>query len=612
MTAVPFALFVSAAIALWLVALIQRRPSAPGGTPFVWLMAAVALWCVTSAFHALTPALAGKIWWAKVQYLGIAAVPPLWFTFLAEYVGTPWASDRRLRILLVASATATIALAFTNEWHGLIWSSVQLSPAGLAIYHHGAWFWLAAAYHYALLFTGTFVLMRAVRRSPAAFRGQLLALAAASVIPWAFNIMYLAGVVSPPGFDTTPLSFAFSGVLFTWALYRTYLFDLIPIARDTLVDSLSDAVVVVDPACRVLDMNAAARNLSDSPQDGLGKLAADVLPFLKGCELTLTSKPASIVVASSGPDPAYYDVRTMPVRAKNRSIAAWVVLVRDVSEQRRAQGEHDALEARVQEQQKRESLSVLAGGLAHDFNNLLAGIVGNADLLALQIPPSSEMGSNIGSIILGAQRAASLVSKMLAYAGERHGSMSRIDLDVLTSELLDLLRASAARHCVLQYHGQPASFVGDPTQIHQVVMNLIINAAEAVDEGTGTVTVATGVEQLSAWKLADMQFGGDAEPGTYAFLDVRDNGPGMDAETLRRIFNPFFTTKHAGHGLGLAAVQGIVRGHRGALYVDSSPGRGSRFRVWFPAADQASAIRGAGSGHAAPADSPPLVDQHSS
>jgi signal transduction histidine kinase len=115
-------------------------------------------------------------------------------------------------------------------------------------------------------------------------------------------------------------------------------------------------------------------------------------------------------------------------------------------------------------------------------------------------------------------------------------------------------------------------------------MNLIINAAEAVDENTGAVTVTTGVERLSTWTLAEMTFGSDIEPGTYAFLDVRDNGPGMDAETSEKIFNPFFTTKPTGHGLGLAAVQGIVRGHHGALRVDSAPGTGSRFRVWFPSA----------------------------
>ena len=134
------------------------------------------------------------------------------------------------------------------------------------------------------------------------------------------------------------------------------------------------------------------------------------------------------------------------------------------------------------------------------------------------------------------------------------------------------------------YDGQPSPVVADATQIRQVAMNLIINAAEAVEEGTGTVSISTGVERLSGWQLADMKFGSDAAPGDYAFLQVRDNGTGMDERTMHRIFNPFFTTKPTGHGLGLAAVQGIVRGHRGAMRVDSSPGFGARFCVWFPLA----------------------------
>ena len=586
-TAVPLLLFVSATLALWLGALVLRRPSAPGGPAFVWLMAAVALWCVTSAFHGLTPALEGKILWAKVQYFGIATVPPLWFAFLSDYVGARWSADRRVRIALGASATATIALALTNEAHHLIWTSVEIAPDGAAAYEHGTWFWIAAVFNYLLLLAGTYVLVRAMRRSPAAFKGQFSTLIAASVVPWACNAVYLFQPQLSGGFDATPLSFACSGLLFTWALYRTYLFDLIPVAHDMLVDSLSDAVIVVDPAGRVLDMNAAARDLGRPGVKGIGRTAMEVFPFLANCELTLSLTPSSTLVVTSDPDSVHYDVRTMPVLARGGSNAAWVVLLRDVTAQMRAQAERDALESRVQEQQKRESLSVLAGGLAHDFNNLLAGIVGNADLLAMQVPPSSGMGSHIGAIILGAQRAADLVAKMLAYAGERHGSMETIDLDALILEMLDLLRASAARHCTLQYHGEPAVIVGDATQIRQVAMNLIINAAEAVDEHTGTVVVSTGIERVSAWKLADMTFGGDAEPGTYAFLEVRDNGPGMDAETLSRIFNPFFTTKQSGHGLGLAAVQGIVRGHRGALHVDSTPGRGARFCVWFPVAQQA-------------------------
>jgi signal transduction histidine kinase len=192
--------------------------------------------------------------------------------------------------------------------------------------------------------------------------------------------------------------------------------------------------------------------------------------------------------------------------------------------------------------------------------------------------------------MLGAQRAADLVAKMLAYAGERHGSTGRVDLDQLVSEMLDLLRASAGRHCTIEYQGQPAAIDADPTQIRQVAMNLIINAAEAVDEEIGVVGVSVGTTMLSARQLAEMQCGQDAAPGPYAYLEVRDNGQGMDIATTARIFQPFFTTKAEGHGLGLAAVQGIVLGHRGALRVESRPGQGSRFCVWFPHAEAASNV----------------------
>ena len=197
------------------------------------------------------------------------------------------------------------------------------------------------------------------------------------------------------------------------------------------------------------------------------------------------------------------------------------VVGRDVTERR-------SLEDQLRQSQKMEAVGQLTGGLAHDFNNLLAGVIGNADLLALQLPPSSEMASNIGAIILGAQRAADLVSKMLAYAGERHGSIGLIDLDVLVRELLDLLRASAARHCTLKYIGQPVTIVGDPTQIRQVVMNLIINAAEAVDEGTGVVTV-TWTTPVPAGATAVRRHGveGDGQQGMVVEETITNANDGL-------------------------------------------------------------------------------------
>jgi two-component system, cell cycle sensor histidine kinase and response regulator CckA len=197
----------------------------------------------------------------------------------------------------------------------------------------------------------------------------------------------------------------------------------------------------------------------------------------------------------------------------------------------------------------------------------------------------------VGAIILGAQRAADLVSKMLAYAGERKGASETVDLDALIREMLDLLEATVTRHCTLRYDGAPVQIFADPVQIRQVVMNLIINAAEAVDETGGTITVCVGVEHLSARQLAGTHLGDEAAPGAYAFLDVADNGAGMDDATVRRIFTPFYTTKPTGHGLGLAAVQGIVRGHRGALRVETQPGAGTQFRVWFPLVEQGQPAR---------------------
>jgi signal transduction histidine kinase len=227
---------------------------------------------------------------------------------------------------------------------------------------------------------------------------------------------------------------------------------------------------------------------------------------------------------------------------------------------------------------------VLAGGVAHDFNNLLTGILGNADLIAIQSPPDSDERRAAEAIVIGAQRAADLVSKMLAYSGGGHVVAEQVNLELLVREMVDLLGASVARECALNYHSTGAlpMIETDPTHIRQVVMNLIINAAEAVDDQHGVINVETGRETLDKPMLRQMTFGADVPPGDYVYIDVVDNGSGMSEETLARMCEPFFSTKDQGRGLGMAAVRGIVRSHRAALRVTSKEGQGTRFRVWFP------------------------------
>ena len=611
---IALTLIASAGIALWSAVRVRGRPVV-GSRVFIALVMAVAFWCLTSAFHALAGSLETKIVWAQVQYVGIALVPPLWLLFTASYAGVQWfalpgageagyadPAKARHYARLAALWTIpgiTVAVAATSGWHQALWTSVRLSPEGMAVYAHGWWFVVVVAYSYAVLLAGTLLIGRTLGTSQAPVRGQSWMLIAASVIPWSGNMLYLAGWRPVGGIDVTPLGFAVSTVLFAWSLYRRHLFALVPVARDLVIDSLADAMVVVDASRQVLDMNATAAALArEKGRAGttkgmwIGQPVDRVFPMLRGVPLAPGSRLLTSKWLKTAGAPATFELRVLPVAAEAAAFDAWVLLLRDITEARLAEESRDALQERMQEQQRRESLSILAAGLAHDFNNLLAGIVGNADLLAMQVPASSSMGSSVGAILLGAQRAADLVSKMLAYAGERHGSMARIDLSELTRELLELLRASAARDCTIHYQGGPALIDADPTQIRQIAMNLIINAAEALDQRPGTVTVATGTEFLDARRFSEMRFGKDAAPGEYAFLDVRDDGPGMPPDVLQRIFQPFFSTKHEGHGLGLAAVQGIVLGHRGALAVESYPGWGSRFCVWLPvAARQESGVR---------------------
>jgi signal transduction histidine kinase len=245
------------------------------------------------------------------------------------------------------------------------------------------------------------------------------------------------------------------------------------------------------------------------------------------------------------------------------------------------------LEAKLVAAQKLESLGVLAGGIAHDFNNLLVGILGNAGLAKLELPPNATVLGSIEGIETAALRASELTRQLLAYAGKARFVISTIALDELVKEMGHLLNAVIGKGVVLRYqfgHGVPP-VRGDATQLRQVVMNLITNASDAIGDRSGIITVATSLVNADRAYLDSATFDEALTPGDYVCLQVSDTGVGMTAETQSRIFEPFFTTKFTGRGLGLAAVQGILRAHRGALKVYSEQGRGTTFRILLPAGE---------------------------
>ena len=256
----------------------------------------------------------------------------------------------------------------------------------------------------------------------------------------------------------------------------------------------------------------------------------------------------------------------------------FVGVVADVTERRRMQ-------ERLRERARLESVGLLAGGVAHDFNNLLTGILGNSSLALDTMDRSDPARPMIEAAVAATERAAALTRQMLAYSGRGRFVITHIDLSQLVRELATLLRTSVDRSIDLrlELESNLPLIEADSVQIQQLVMNLIINAAEAMHERSGEIVTRTLSCRLDESHAASRNPLFEISPGDYVCLEVADQGVGMDEATMARIFDPFFSTKFTGRGLGLSATLGIVRGHKGSLTVESEPGQGTTFRIYLPA-----------------------------
>jgi PAS domain S-box-containing protein len=350
-----------------------------------------------------------------------------------------------------------------------------------------------------------------------------------------------------------------------------------------------DAYLLTDLAGIVREANwSAARLLNVQPRFMAGKAIVSLVAPEDRARIR-----AELGRWQSEPTPKSLEVRLQPRRGEpfDAAITLSVArggsrdtaigfrwLVRDISAQRQlteelrmreeaARREAAASEAGARHVQKLESIGVLAGGIAHDFNNLLHVVLGNADLARLQLDPAAPAREYLDEVIRATQRAGELTQQLLAYSGRGAIEIRHLNLSDEVREMATLLRTAISKQATLVWELTPGlpAVTADPTQVRQVVMNLITNASDALGDSAGTITLRTGLD------------------GELVFLEVSDTGIGMDTGTLQRIFDPFFSTKFTGRGLGLAAVMGIVESHHGHVRIRSAPGEGTTFRILFPA-----------------------------
>jgi PAS domain S-box-containing protein len=361
-----------------------------------------------------------------------------------------------------------------------------------------------------------------------------------------------------------------------------------------IVESSDDAIIGKSPDGIIRTWNAGAERLYGyQAEEVIGRPMLELLPPDRTHEeseilerLRKGDRLVHFETVRRRKDGTLFDVSLTisPIRDRSGAVVGVSHVARDITAQKKTAEQ-------IRQTQKLESLGVLAGGIAHDFNNLLTGIIGNASIVLDDLPRGSQTYRFIEAVIAASERAAALARQMLAYSGKGRFVVEQVNLSKRVRDILPLIKASIPSRIELRLNlsEQLPPIDADATQMEQLVMNVIINAAEAIPEDEhGALTVTTGRLFVdAAYARARPGAMSELKPGAYVLFEVADTGCGMDEATLARIFDPFFTTKFTGRGLGLAAVLGIVRGHQGAVEVQSVLGQGTVFRFLFPEAEAA-------------------------
>ncbi len=365
-------------------------------------------------------------------------------------------------------------------------------------------------------------------------------------------------------------------------------------------ESARDGILMVDYRGRTSYMNGAAESmLGGDRKDLLGKpILRTVVPQRFRSKLDQAFREA----LATGDGPGLGQTRELMVQRRDGSelpvelsmssvkhLGNWhlVAIVRDISQRKSEDEERQRLAEKLQEAQRLESLGALTGGIAHDFNNLLTAILGHAGLMDELVPRDFPLRGSIKEIRNAGQRLADITQQLHAYSGSGRFLVEPVRIGDLVAEMAELLRTSVSKKAQLDFrfeHDLPA-VMGDRGQLQQVIVNLITNASEALEEGDGEVCLSASVVDVDLERLEGFRHGAGLSPGRFVMIEVTDTGAGITSEIEAKMFEPFFSSRFAGRGLGLAAVSGIVRGHQGGIELETRVGEGTSIRIFLPASE---------------------------
>lgn len=518
-----------------------------------------------------------------MEYFGVVSLSTLWLLLALRYTGREkWLASAKLRLLFIVPILTLLAI-WTNEAHGLMWHQVVIDPSDpfpILYWMRGVWFWVFTVYTYLLLLLGTILLIETVVRSHDLYRGQAVVLLIGALVPWIGNALYLFGFDLFGRLVPTPVLFTFTGVAMAWGLFRFQLLDIVPVAREAVLESMSDAVIVLDEQNRIVDLNAAAQSLIDSPtSEVVGKPFSQLLPI--GLDSIQRWEERSetrneMILEDEDHKQYTFDPRVSLLHDRRGKLAGRLLVLRDITE--RKQIEEALRLARDQALESSRMKSRLLANVSHELRTPLGAILGYSEFLrdGTYGSVSEEQVDTLEKIIESTSYLSSLVSQLLEQAKIEAGQTTLNMLPFSLQELVERVESKSSIEArakglslLFRLEDVPNIVIGDERKIEQILLNLVSNALKFTGEGE----VQVRIYRCDEHQLA---------------LQVTDTGPGIPDDMREEIFKPFrrvddsVTREHGGIGLGLAIVEQLVMLMEGRIELETALGTGSTFTVFLP------------------------------
>jgi PAS domain S-box-containing protein len=592
-------------ISCMVIALVWRRRTQALVQPFLAMMVCTAFWSLCSALELSNATYGGKLVLLRLQYVGIIVLPFAWLTFALIYTGRErWLASRALLVPIGLQVFSALAM-LTNEWHHRFWAplAVQYVPEAALfdfVGDYGPIWFNHALVSYGLILIGTALVFGSVLRSPPLYRYQSLAILAGVLLPWVVSIAYVTGASPLQHVDPTPIAFAFTGVAFWLGITRFKMLNIVPAARDAVIESMGDAVIVLDVERRIVDANPAALRLVNltAPQV-IGRTANELLPGHDElfARLRLLESVATEIVLNRGRGPEPFDVRVSSLRDRRGRMTGRLIVARDISAQKRFEAELQ--HARLAAEEASRAKSAFLANMSHELRTPLNAIIGYGEMVEEELDGTehAHLVADLRRISSSGHHLLALINDVLDLSKIEAG---RMDLSLEQLDPLPLVHeVAAAIEPLIRLRGNTLELEAeehlgllpaDPTRLRQVLLNLLSNAAKFTENGVVTLRVRR-------------------EGGVRAAIvfEIVDTGIGISAEQLERLFQPFTqadsstTRRYGGTGLGLAISRRYCQLMGGDITVSSDLGAGSTFVVRLPASAQ-------GAPQAVEADSPRAVD----